>query len=414
MVGWLFGISLVCTRRTSPHGGLNLCAFVLLLMPGGSRSNSGPALDFDQCVYGGVGRRFKRSSESYPPRHPTSAADWLRSMPIRIQAAAERPAPWQPPSMQHETPIPLPLSVVDLPSAGAEDILIDRLGSVVTGLSNGDVLRVSAEGVTVLGNTRGRPLGIEEYPDGNLLVCDHDKGLLRLDVTTGDIEVVVDEVDGKHLHFCSNAGICADGTIYFSSSSETATWKNFREDVIKHATSGRLIRVSPTGEVSVLCRGLAFANGVAIAPDESFLLVAETIGYRILKFWLRGPRAGEWVDFITGTPGFPDNISLSDSGLVWVSLPAPRVPMLDFLLPRHPILRDFALRIPERLQPQPKNTVWVQAYDLDGKLVHNIKTTHPRLSFVTAAAESNGTVWLASAHHDVLGRIDLTRSAPWM
>ena len=93
----------------------------------------------------------------------------------------------------------------------------------------------------------------------------------------------------------------------------------------------------PTGQ-SGCCEGtsLAFANGVVLAPDESFLLVAETIGYRILKFWLKGPRAGQWVEFVTGTPGFPDNISLSESGLVWVSLPAPRVPALDFLLPRHP------------------------------------------------------------------------------
>jgi hypothetical protein len=89
-----------------------------------------------------------------------------------------------------------------------------------------------------------------------------------------------------------------------------------------------------------------------------------------------------------GTPGFPDNISLSDSGLVWVSLPAPRVPVLDFLLPRHPILRQLVLRVPQRLQPQVEDIVWVQAYDLDGKLVYDFQTKHPRLSFITAVAES--------------------------
>jgi sugar lactone lactonase YvrE len=123
-------------------------------------------------------------------------------------------------------------------------VLIDRAGSVVTGLTNGDVVRVSADGAVVLGNTGGRPLGIEEYPDGNLLVCDHDRGLLRLDVATGEVQVLLDEVDGKHLHFCSNAVICADGTIYFSSSSDTATWQEFRADVINHASSGRSRRKS--------------------------------------------------------------------------------------------------------------------------------------------------------------------------
>jgi sugar lactone lactonase YvrE len=195
--------------------------------------------------------------------------------------SSQGPARWQPPSMRHGTPITLPVSVVALPSTGAEDVLIDRAGSVVTGLTNGDVVRVSTEGSVVLGNTGGRPLGIEEYPDGNLLVCDHDRGLLRLDVATGEVEVLVDEVDGKHLHFCSNAAICADGTIYFSSSSDTATWEEFREDAINHATSGRLTRVGPDGEVTVLRRDLAFANGVVLAPDESYLLVAETLGYRM-------------------------------------------------------------------------------------------------------------------------------------
>lgn len=321
--------------------------------------------------------------------------------------SSQRPVRWQPPSPQRGTPIALPVSVIDLPSTGGEDVVIDRTGSVVTGLTNGDVVRVSPEGSVVLGNTGGRPLGIEEYSDGNLLVCDHDRGLLHLDVATGKVEVVVEEIDGKHLHFCSNAVICADGTIYFSSSSETATWQEFRRDVINHATSGRLTCVRPDGKVEVLRRDLAFANGVALAPDESYLLVAETIGYRVVKFWLKGPRAGEWADFVSGTPGFPDNISLSASGLVWVSLPSPRVPVLDFLLPRHPIWRQFASRIPQRLHPRGEDVIWVQAYDLDGKLVHDIKTKHPRFSFVTAVAESGGTIWLASAHHDVLGRIDL-------
>lgn len=219
--------------------------------------------------------------------------------------SSQRPARWQPPSTRRGTPI-TPPGVGGRASEHRGRGCADRPRGICRHrLTNGDVVRVSAEGSVVLGNTGGRPLGIEEYPDGNLLVCDHDRGLLRLDVATGEVEVLVDEVDGKHLHFCSNAVICADGTIYFSSSSDTATWEEFRDDAINHATSGRLTRVRPDGEVTVLRRDLAFANGVVLAPDESYLLVAETIGYRILKFWLKGPRAGEWVDFVTGTPGLP-------------------------------------------------------------------------------------------------------------
>ena len=66
----------------------------------------------------------------------------------------------------------------------------------------------------------------------------------------------------------------------------------------------------PDGEVTVLRKDLAFVNGVVLAPDESYLLIAETTGYRIVKLWLKGPHAGEWAEFVNGTPGFPDNISL--------------------------------------------------------------------------------------------------------
>jgi len=322
--------------------------------------------------------------------------------------AQQRPVRWRPPPASRAASAALPVTVFPLPAAGGEDVLIEPSGSVVTGLGNGDIVRMGPNGTTVLGNTGGRPLGIEAGTDGTLLICDHDKGLLRLDPDSGQLSAVVDAVENAPLRFCSNAVIGSNGTIYFTTSSDSATWDDYQADVIRHATSGRLVRVSPRGEIAVLARGLAFANGLELAPDGSFLLVAETIAYRVRKFWLTGPRAGTWSDFVTGLPGFPDNISLSDSGLLWVALPAPRMPLLDFLLPRAPALRSLVLRLPQALHPKPPRLIWVQAYDLDGRLVHNVKTKHRHLSFVTAAAERRGALWLASARRAVLARIDLT------
>lgn len=321
--------------------------------------------------------------------------------------ASQRPVRWRPPPKSRAASVALPVSVFPPPAAGGEDILIEPSGSVVTGLDNGDIVRLEPSRTTVLGNTGGRPLGIEAEADGTLLICDHDKGLLRLDPNGGRLSAVVDAVENARLRFCSNAVVCPDGTIYFTTSSDSATWDDYQADVIRHAASGRLIRLSPRGEVTVLARGLAFANGLELAPDGSFLLVAETIAYRIRKFWLTGTRAGTWSDFVTGLPGFPDNISLSESGLLWVALPAPRMPVLDFLLPRAPALRSLVLMLPQALHPKPPSIIWVQAYDLDGRLVHNVKTKHRHLSFVTAAAERHGALWLASARRDVLARIDL-------
>lgn len=288
--------------------------------------------------------------------------------------------------------------------------MVDDAGSAVTGLRNGLVVRLDPGGTTILGDTGGRPLGIEACPDGSYLICDHDKGLVSLDPESGRISTVLSEIGGAPLRFCSNAVVGEDGSIYFTTSSETAAWDDYQADVIAHATSGRLIWLGPQGEVTVLARNLAFANGLEIAADGASLLVAETIAYRIRRFWLKGPNAGTWSDFIDGLPGFPDNISLSESGLLWVALPAPRLPLLDFLLPRAPALRSLVLSMPHALHPRPRRIIWVQAYDRDGRLIHNIRTRHPRLSFVTAAAERDGALWLASARRGVLGRIDLPGS----
>jgi sugar lactone lactonase YvrE len=232
-----------------------------------------------------------------------------------------RPVRWRPPSRPRDDDFrnrtaALPLSLHGLPCAGGEDVIVEPDGAVVTGLGNGDVVRLTPDGTTVLGNTGGRPLGLEACADDSLLVCDHDKGLLRLDPSNGRITVVLDQIDDAPLRFCSNVALSEDGSIYVTTSSETATWDDYEADAIAHASSGRLIRIHSNGDVTVLGRNLAFANGLALAPDESCLFVAETLGYRIRRYWLKGPHAGIWGNFVISLPGFPDNISLSRTGLL--------------------------------------------------------------------------------------------------
>eukprot|EP00798_Chlamydomonas_sp_ICE-L_P030844 gene30844-35884_t len=61
-----------------------------------------------------------------------------------------------------------------------------------------------------------------------------------------------------------------------------------------------------------------FANGVALPPDESYVTIAETAMYRMLRYWLKGPKAGTLDVLIDGLPGAPDGISKSADGNFWV------------------------------------------------------------------------------------------------
>jgi len=300
-----------------------------------------------------------------------------------------------------------PLRVVSVPSYGTEDVLVDDAGRVITGTEDGRIFRVSADGgvVELLAMTGGRPLGIEFAPDGALVVCDANRGLLRVDLRTEAVEVLVSEVDGRPMRFCNNAAVAGDGTIYFSDSTRDFGVDDWKADLLAHSRTGRLMRRSPSGEVEVLLEGLAFANGVALAPDESFVAVAETGSYAVQRLWLAGSRAGKPEPLVENLPGFPDNIATGSDGLIWVTIASPRDPVLDFLLPRHPLLRKIAWRLPDRFQPKPKRTVRVQAYDTDGRLVHDLGGQHDEFHMATGVREHDGTVWVGSLHEPKVAAI---------
>ena len=72
--------------------------------------------------------------------------------------------------------------------------------------------------------------------------------------------------------------------------------------------------------------------------------------------------------------------------------------MVERLQRGPPWLRRQVTRIPERLQPAPKRTVRVQAYDDAGTLVHDVDVDTPDYHMVTGVREHDGRVWLGSLH----------------
>jgi sugar lactone lactonase YvrE len=290
------------------------------------------------------------------------------------------------------------MRVVDVPGFGTEDVLVDDAGRVLTGTEDGRIFRISADGgvVELLAMTGGRPLGLEFAPDGAVVVCDAVRGLLRVDLRTEAVDVLVDQVGGSPLRVCNNAAVAADGTIYFTDSSRDFELEHWKADLLAHTATGRLLRRSPDGQVDVLLDGLAFANGVALAQDESYVAVAETGTYAVHRFWLTGPREGKQEPLVENLPGFPDNISTGSDGFIWIAVASPRDPALDFLLPRHPMLRKVVWRVPERVLPKPKRTVRVQAYDDTGTLRHDLNGVRDDFHMVTGVREHNGVVWVGS------------------
>lgn len=301
-----------------------------------------------------------------------------------------------------------PLRVVPVPGRGAEDVVVDDSGMVWTGTEDGSIFRVRPDGNRVdrVAHTGGRPLGLELLPDGRLLVADAHEGLLAVDPAGGGIERLVDTVDGRRMVFCNNAAVASNGDVWFSDSSTRFPIESWKDDIVQHTCTGRLLCRRTDGSVEVHLDGLAFANGVALAPGESWVAVAETGRRTVVRLWLAGERAGQRELLCDDLPGYPDNISLGSDGLVWVTIASPRDPLVE-MLQRAPLgLRRAATRLPEAVQPKPKRAARVQAYDAHGALVHDLDADASDYHMVTGVREHDGRVWLGSLVEPAIAVVD--------
>jgi len=260
-----------------------------------------------------------------------------------------------------------------------------------------------------VGNTGGRPLGIELYGEDRLLIADARQGLLVMSTTTGVVNRLLTEVDGVRMVFCNNAAVASNGDIWFSDSSTVHPIERWKADIVENTETGRLLCRRADGTVEVHVDGLAFANGVALAADESYVCVAETARRTVVRLWLTGERAGQTDLLTSDLPGYPDNISRGSDGLIWVTVASPLDPVVEKLRTKAPMfVRRAATRLPGPLQPKPKRSVRVQAFGDDGQLVHDLDLDSSEYHLVTGVREHDGRVWLGSLHEAALAVISLT------
>lgn len=300
-------------------------------------------------------------------------------------------------------------TVHPVPGHGAEDVVVAPDGSVFTGTDDGSIVRLSADGRRIdrVAHTGGRPLGLELFDNGDLLVCDALAGLLVVHLDDGSVQTLLTEIDGVRMRFCNNAAIAGDGTIWFSDSSLHFGVDQWKDDFVQNTRTGRLIRRDPDGTVTVVIEGLAFANGVALSADEQFVVVAETGARTVVRRWLSGPRAGERDYLVRDLPGYPDNIARGTDGLIWVTIASPKDPLVERLQTAPLAIRKAVTRIPEKLQPKPKETIRVQAYDDTGALVHDVDLSETGYHMVTGVREHDGRVWMGSLHEPAIAVYDL-------
>jgi sugar lactone lactonase YvrE len=290
-----------------------------------------------------------------------------------------------------------------------EDVALDADGKIYAGFEDGRIVVLQSDGTQprVFAETHGRPLGLVFDRDGNLIVADAIKGLLSVN-KAGEVRVLADEADGVKFGCLNDLDIGADGTIYFTEASNKFPMSQFANDILEHQPNGRLLALDPQSRrPRTLLRNIYFANGVAVSPDQAFVLVAETGMYRIRRVWLKEPKMGQNDIFIDNLPGFPDGISSNRRDRFWLALVTPRQALFDRMLP-YPSVRKVVARLPKFLQPAPQRYSFVLGMNLQGQVVENLQNGSPDcFAQIANVVEHNGALYLGSIGEDTVGRFPL-------
>ncbi|KAH0455417.1 hypothetical protein IEQ34_015449 [Dendrobium chrysotoxum] len=291
-----------------------------------------------------------------------------------------------------------------------EDTCLGKDGKLYTATRDGWIKRMHSNGSWENWKMIGGSslLGIAPSLDGDIIVCDAYKGLLK--VGEGGLTVLATEVEGTKIFFADDAIEASDGSIYFSDASSKFGFENWFLDLLEARSNGRLLKYDPLKKTtSVVLANLSFPNGVALSPNEDYLLVSETWKFRCLKYWLKGELKGSTEVFIDNLPGGPDNINLAPDGSFWIALIQIRSRWLDLIHPS-PLAKLVIAAFPkavELIKPM-KNGAMVVNVESDGKIRRMLDDYDGGvISTVTSALEHEGHLYLGNLRSNFIGKLPL-------
>ncbi len=170
-----------------------------------------------------------------------------------------------------------------------------------------------------------QPSGIGWLPDGRMLVVSmKDRRVMRME---GDGSLVEHaDLSGLATWHCNDMVVDGQGRAYVG---------NFGFDLMMGANPApaAVIRVDPDGTATLAAKDMLFPNGMAITPDGSTLIVAESTGQRLTAFDIEAdgsltnrrvwaafgdvPTATDFGGFMAQIKVAPDGICLDAEGCVW-------------------------------------------------------------------------------------------------
>jgi gluconolactonase len=235
-----------------------------------------------------------------------------------------------------------------------EGVAVARDGRVFASDASAAVSEILPDGsLRPIGSAGGEPNGINLTVDGDAMVIANMAGhsLQRLDLASGEVSILCDEVERQPLRFANYPIVAGDGTIYCTSSTQAGDYLSV---LVSGVADGYIFRLTPDGVADIVAADIQFANGLALDADETFLYCAQTspgdiVRYPILPggalgdgerfgppmgersvygeeaalaIWGDGERTDATMDFgVMATWGCSDGCAFDVDGNLWVTVP---------------------------------------------------------------------------------------------
>jgi sugar lactone lactonase YvrE len=173
-----------------------------------------------------------------------------------------------------------------------------------------EVIAIDHEGRSeVIVRTPASPFSIDWLPDGRLLIISGPEGHLLRREPDGSL-VTQSDLSGLSGHAWNEIVVDGRGNAYVNN-----IGFDFPGGEFAPGTVALLTLVGPARQVA---DGVAFPNGMAVTPDNSTLIVAESYASRLTAFDIAADgslsRQRVWADL---DGGVPDGICLDAEGSVW-------------------------------------------------------------------------------------------------
>ena len=196
----------------------------------------------------------------------------------------------------------------------AEGVAVDGDGSIWCGGEAGQVYRIPPDGSSIevrVAADGGFTLALVFGPDGLLYYVDLERrAVMRLDPAGGKPEPFVEgSIDGHELKFPNALAFDRAGNLYLTESYSATD------------PGPGVYRIDPSGGGELWSDGpFLFANGVAVAPDQTAVYVAETWSRRVTRLPILDGGSASSPEIVTELPGvLPDGLGFGPDGFLYVA-----------------------------------------------------------------------------------------------